>query len=137
VSVADASGEKLARSETVTLLNDMFLFAPTALIDAAIEWHDLTSRTVLARFTNAGHTVSASVYFDDAGDLVDFESDDRYLIEGETERLERWSTPVTRHRDFHGMRLFGDGEARWIGQDGEEWVYARFELLGIEYDVGR
>jgi hypothetical protein len=137
LTVADASGETLARSETVTLLNDMFLLAPAALIDAAIEWHNLTSHTVRVRFTNAGHAVSAIVYFDDAGDLVDFESDDRYLIDGETERLERWSTPVTRHRDFDGMRLFAEGEARWIAQDGDEWAYARFELVGIEYNSRR
>jgi hypothetical protein len=134
--VAAESGDVLVRSETVTVLNDMFLLAPATLIDAPIEWQALTSHMVRATLTNAGHTVSAIVWFDESGDIVDFESDDRYFIDGETRCLKRWSTPVIRHCDVDGMRLFAEAEARWTEADGRQWTYARFELTGIEYNAG-
>ena len=50
-------------SETVTLFNDMCLFAPATLIDKEILWEPVDPRTVWARFTHNGITISAMLYF--------------------------------------------------------------------------
>lgn len=130
--VFEVSGPKMARSETVTILNDAFFLAPGALPDLPVEWKVLDDRRVRATFTNAGHTVSAIVHFDEAGDLVDFESEDRYRME-DRPVLSRWSTPFYTPRDFHGYRLPAGGEARW-GDPGESWAYGDFELRWIRYN---
>ena len=39
IKVADGKGEKMNQSETVTLFNDMCMFAPSTLIDTSIHWN--------------------------------------------------------------------------------------------------
>jgi hypothetical protein len=134
--VADARGAKMDQSETVTLFNDMCLLAPATLIDPNIRWEVLDARSVRGTFTHAGHTISATLSFDEAGDLVSFTSGDRYLsADGETYLSFPWSTPVRGHRDYHGVRLAEHGDAVWKQPSGD-YVYARFRLLDVEYNPG-
>jgi hypothetical protein len=122
------------RSETVTLLNDMCLFAPAALLDAPITWQALGDGRVKATFSNAGNSVSALLTFDAAGDLVGFLSEDRYQSDGKTHRRLPWSTPAGDFRDVGDHRLPTWGEARWREPTGE-WSYAQLRLESIDYDV--
>ena len=132
--VVDARGPEMNRGETVTLFNDMCLLAPASLIDANISWESVDSLTVRARFTNAGNTITALLYFNPAGELTDFSSEDRYLSEdGKTYLNYRWSTPVKEYRDFRGYRLASYGEAIWHTPGGN-FVYARFDLRELEYN---
>jgi hypothetical protein len=76
-SMVDKDGPVLTRAETVTLMNDIVVMAPAAVLDLSFTWKTVDDRSVLATFTNAGHTVSATLTFDAAGDLVGFLSNDR------------------------------------------------------------
>ena len=76
VPVVSLAGAEMTKSETVTLFNDMCVFAPGTLVDAPIAWVVLDEHTVRGTFSNAGYTVSADLIFDGAGDLVDFRSED-------------------------------------------------------------
>lgn len=134
VPVLDATGPELARSETVTFLNDMVLLAPAALLDAGVSWEELDGRRVAVAWEHGGHRVEAVLHFDEAGDLVDFHSHDRYQTDGTTHTLARWSTPVLEFGDFDGLRLPREAEARW-GEEGESWCYARFVVEEVRYNV--
>jgi hypothetical protein len=135
LTVVDAYGTEMDQSETVTLLNDMFLLAPPTLIDPHIVWEELDPMTVRATWTNAGNTVSAVVSFDSSGALVNFVSDDRYkTVDGKKYERLRWSTPVSGWREVEGRKLFSTGEAAW-GLAGSEFAYGRFELLDVQYNV--
>jgi hypothetical protein len=79
-TVIEAHGPEMDRAETVTLLNDLCVLAPAALVDAPIEWTPIDDHQVGATFTNAGHTVSAVLTFNDDHELVDFVSDDREVV---------------------------------------------------------
>ena len=136
IPVVEVEGPKLTRSETVTLLNDVFFMAPAALVDLPIAWDTLDGRRVRATLTHAGHTVSAVAYFDERGDLSDFESDDRYQMDRDPPVLARWSTPLREPRDYGGVRLPSGGVALW-GDAGEAWAYGDFDLLRIRYNVER
>lgn len=135
-SVVDARGQEMNQGETVTLFNDMCVFAPATLIDPSIEFREIDARTAQGTFTNSGTTVSAVLSFNDAGELVNFVSDDRYLSsDGKTYTKLRWSTPLRNYRAFSGARLASRGEASWRLQSGE-FVYARLEIEDVEYNVG-
>lgn len=135
LTVVDAHGAEMNKSETVTLLNDMFLLAPATLIDRNILWEELDPLTVRATWTNAGNTVSAVVSFDNSGALVNFISDDRSrTLDGKTYKQLRWSTPVGDWREFGGRKLPVKGEAIWALPEGA-FAYGRFELLAIAYNV--
>jgi hypothetical protein len=139
VPVADASGEVMDVSETVTVLNDMCLLAPATLIDPRIAWTALDDRSALARFTVNAHTVSATLYFGEDGMLTDFVSDDRSRAsdDGTSFTRMRFSTPVHGYREFGGLRLPAFAEARWQGP-GADFAYGEFSLHEVTYnDTGR
>jgi hypothetical protein len=134
IPVVNAGGEKMTMSETVTLFNDMCLFAPAALIDREILWEPVDPRTVWARFTHNGITISAMLYFSGNGKLTGFVSDDRYMSsDGKTYARYQWSTPVKDYRDFNGRNVPVHGEATWTMPD-REFTYIRFNLDEIEYN---
>jgi len=131
VNVADASGPEMDQSETVTLFNDMCMFAPASLIDPAVVWEWADHRTARAAFTNAGHTIRAELSFNDAGELIDFRSSDRYQAspDGKTFKKLPWSTPLRDYRQFGQVRLASKGEARWQVPEGS---YAYIEMITDE-----
>lgn len=134
LQVVDASGPLMTQSETVTLLNDMCFLAPAALVDAPITWAPVNNREVKATYSNAGHTLSAILTFDEPGDLVGFVSEDRYQSsDGRSYNRFPWSTPLSGYRDFGAARLAAHGEARWREPVGE-WVYGDFVIERIAYN---
>lgn len=138
VPVVDVSGPEMDRSETVTLFNDMCVMAPATLIASSIEWEPIDATTVRARFTNAGRTIRADLVFNDGGELIDFRSDDRYLIssDGAAARLARWSTPLAGYRSFGPAHLASAGEGRWHEPEGD-YAYIELTIDEVEYNVPR
>lgn len=132
--LVNESGPELTRAETVTLFNDLCVLAPGALIDPAIEWRVVHERSVEARYTVERNTIGATLAFDEAGELVDFVSDDRLAASpggGFTRR--RWSTPLRDYRDFGPHRASARGEARWH-VDGGGYTYVEADLLDLRLD---
>jgi hypothetical protein len=132
----DRSGPVLTRAETVTLMNDIVVMAPAAVLDLPFSWTAVGERAVLATFANAGHTVSATLTFDAAGDLVGFLSNDRTQEDANGSRNVPWSTPISGYREVDGIRLGTLGDANWIDASGE-WTYGKFEIRSIAYNVDR
>lgn len=120
LQVVDAKGEKMNQSENVTLFNDMCLLAPATLIDKNIQWETIDPLTVKARFTHNNITITALLYFNEKGELINFISDDRYLSEdGKTYTNYKWSTPVKDYKDFDGRKVMTYGEAIWHMLEGD------------------
>jgi len=134
VPVVQASGPEMDQSETVTLFNDMCIMAPAALIDRSISWESVDVHTVGATFTNAGHTIRAQLTFNDAGELTNFASDDRYQADGKRIRKIRWSTPISGYRAFGPVRLASAGEGRWHEEQGE-YAYIQLTIENVQYNV--
>jgi hypothetical protein len=135
VPLVDACGPVMNRSETVTLFNDMCLLAPATLIDPAIQWDSIDARTVRARYTTGGQTISAILSFGEDGLLTNFVSDDRSRSssDGRTFTPLRFSTPIREFRSFGGMRLAARAEARWLLPEGE-FTYGEFNLVDAAFN---
>lgn len=125
VRVASASGAEMGRAETVTVLNDVCLLAPWALAALPVEWEPVDERRVRVRYACGPHRVSAVLVFDDAGDLVDFVSEDRVRIDGERRDRLTWSTPVGDHGELSAGRLPTAGSGLWHAPEG---VYPYIEM---------
>jgi hypothetical protein len=138
ITVVDASGPEMDRGETVTVFNDLVVLAPGAITDAPVRWTAMDARHVRGVFTNGAQTVTAELTFDDAGDLVDFVSDDRLRAsaDGKSFTQQRWSTPLSGHRDAHGHRVLTSGEGRWHAPGPEGWfTYVELHFDDIIYNV--
>lgn len=134
-TMVDAKGEVLTRSETVTLFNDLCLFAPGELVRPSVRWDAIDSRSARAHFTLGSNTISATLLFDEAGELVDFRSDDRSATpEGKTDVMP-WTTPVHDFATVGPARVPTKAEVKWH-PDAGAWTYGEFELKSLAYNVG-
>lgn len=135
VPLVDAHGPDITRAETVTLLNDVSVLAPGALVDSAIAWESIDARSARAHYTVGSNTVSAVLVFDDACELVDFISDDRLVAsaDGESFTRQRWSTPLWHYRNFGSHRAATRAEARWHPPAGA-FTYLEIELVSLQIE---
>ncbi len=133
--VAYQSGSVMNISETVTFFNDMCCMAPAALIDKRIEWLEVKGNEVKASFTNNGITISAWLYFNEKGELVNFVSEDRSAAndDGTSTKL-KWSTPLRDYKDINGYKLASYAETIYSYPDGD-FTYATFTLKDIGYNL--
>lgn len=132
--MVDQGGPVMTKAETVTLMNDILVMAPAAVLDLPFTYTTLSAHAVRATFTNAGFTVAATLTFDDAGDLVGFISTDRAQVDGATVTNVPWSTPISAYAEVNGNRVGTRGDANWIPSTGE-WTYGRFTIREIAYNV--
>ena len=120
VTVSDAKGAHMDKGEAITLFNDMCLMAPATLIDERITWETIDSLTVNATFDDGRNPVSASLHFNQEGQLINFVTDDRYHTSLDNAfKNVRWSTPISNYRDINGIKLSTYGEAVWHLPEGE------------------
>lgn len=133
--VVDAFGPLMNKAELVTYLNDLCILAPGGLIDAPIEWETIDNLTVKATITALGNSVSATIYFNETGELVNFISTDRYYTtDGKNPKNYPWSTPMKEYIEVDGYKRPGYGEAIWDMPDGK-FSYAQFHLNEVKYNV--
>jgi hypothetical protein len=130
--IVKQSGDIMNKTETVTLFNDMCLMVPASLIDKRIQWEPIDRLTTKAVFTNKGISISATLYFNEAGQLINFTSDDRTAISDMKQY--RFSTPITDYKNISGINVPTYGKAIWHYPDGE-FVYGKFNLKSIEYNL--
>jgi hypothetical protein len=128
------SGKEMDVSETVTFFNDMCCLAPATLVDKRIKWLETYKDRVKAEFTNNRITISAWLYFNDAGELINFISHDRYAVANNNtiQRLP-WSTPLKNYKQFNRYQLMSYGDAIYTYPDGD-FCYGEFRIKSIQYN---
>lgn len=133
-TVVNAKGKEMNQGETITLFNDMCFIAPASLIDRNIEWKEIDDITVSAKFTNGNITVSAKLFFNEKGELVNFLSNDRFeTSDGKTYKNFPWITPVTGYTNINGYCLPSGAKLIYKHPD-EDLCYGEFDLKSIEYN---
>lgn len=132
IPVMKAQGKEMDKAETVTFFNDMCLFAPAMLTDKRICWTPIDNYSAKAVFNTGNISISATLHFNEKGQLVNFISDDRYDIHDM--KMYRFSTPVKEYRLIRGRHIPSYGEAIWHYPEGE-FTYGKFLLKQIEYNT--
>lgn len=132
LAVVQAKGDELNMAETVTVFNDLCMFAPAALVDKKTQWETIDELSVKATFVNGSQKISAILLFNELGQLINFISDDRYAV-SDMKRY-RFSTPINNYKVINNQNIPTYGEAVWHYPDGE-FVYGKFNLKKIDYNV--
>jgi hypothetical protein len=136
VTMVDAKGPQMDEAETVTLFNDLCVFAPGALVDSQIQWQQIDPHSVGALFKNGKYDVHAVLSFNERGELINFVAHDRGAMSADGKSMIKmpWSTPLSDYRTFGRHRLMTRGEGMWLAPNGE-YSYLRFVLDEIEYNL--
>ena len=134
-NMVNISGTELTATETVTVLNDLCAFAPSVLTDRRLTWRGIDDLHTVVTFRNGKYTVKAMLFFNEAGELVNFESDDRPDVTAKPGRQKvKWSTPLCAYREMGGLRLTSPGDAVYHYPEGK-FAYGTFKLRNIEYNL--
>lgn len=134
-NAVDLKGEDLSSTETVTILNDMCFFAPSALIDKRLTWKEIDPKTVQVTFQNGVYQAVATLYFNDKFEIINFIAEDRKALQDDgTLKKVRWSTPLKDYKDINGIMVPTYGEAIYHYPEGD-FKYGIFMLKNIHYNV--
>ncbi len=132
--IFDEKSQEMDKSGLVTYLNDMIL-VPLGCLNPNIRWEKLDSLSARASITFNNISVSATVYFNEKGELVNFITDDRYKSTGKGKYARiRWSTPVTAYGEINGIKMCTAANAIWHNPEGD-YTYARFRVKDFRYNV--
>ena len=131
ITIQHQNGKQMDTAETVTFFNDMCCMAPATLIDKRIQWLETIGNKVKAAFTINNITIYAWLHFNDAGELVNFTSNDRLVAD--VGKKFPWSTPLSNYKELNGYRLAGSAQTVNTYPDGD-FCYGTFELSSIQYN---
>jgi Family of unknown function (DUF6544) len=129
--VVDFRGDELDQGTMLRYLNEMSWF-PIAFLGDNITWQAVDDHTADVSFTDCGRSVSARMFFDDAGHLTDFVAK-RFREDRGSFSLDTWSTPMTKYGVLGGLNLPVRGQAVWRLPAGD-LPYADLELTEVEYN---
>ena len=133
-NIINVDGPEMNQSETVTFLNDICFFAPAVLVDLKnIEWQELGKNRLKAIYTNDNQTISAELFFNEEGKLVNFISNDRYDLAGKRSVQRPWFTPVTSYSKF-GENTLPQKAGAWYKRPDGDFCYGEFETVEIIYN---
>lgn len=124
-------GAEMNEAETVTFFNDMCCMAPATLIDKRIVWEETGKYTAKATFTNNGIPIFAELFFNDAGELINFKSNNRFNAEAK-QKLP-WATPLKNYKRINGYTLPGYAETIYTYSN-KDFCYGTFNLISIKYN---
>lgn len=128
------SGKEMNISETVTFFNDMCCMAPASLIDKRIKWIETDGNNVKASFTSNNITITAWLYFNHKGELINFVSDDRYAYDDKAGMQQMpWYTPLKNYKEVDGINMYSSAEAIYKYPE-KDFCYATFDLTHVEYN---
>ena len=128
ITVADSRGPEMDASGLVTFLNDLSL-CPLAYFSVPVEWRELDERRAELSLAHAGKTVRAVLSFDEAGRLLNWESDDRFAEIKGRQLPDRWSTPMKAHGELSGLRVPIAAEGIHHYEGTPPYVYVELERV--------
>jgi hypothetical protein len=113
----------------------MCIFSPGSLIDERLTWNEIDSLSVKVTFHNGKYTVSAILYFNEEGALINFVSNDRYALQDDgTMKQVQWTTPVSDYKELEGRKIPFSGKTIWNYPEGD-FTYGVFRLRSIKFNV--
>lgn len=129
-TIFDARGPELDQASMLRYLNEAMWF-PTAYLGENMRWDAVDDHSARVVFSDHGREVSAQLYFDGEGRLVNFKAKRYREADGEFS-LDGWSTPVTTYGEFEGLKIPVSGTGIWHLPEGD-FAYIELELTEAEY----
>jgi len=134
--VVDAQDPEIAQSALVTVFAEAFL-VPSYALQSYITWEEWGEGWARARIRHKGLEAVGTFFFNEADEMVRFETGDRYYSrpEGGYEKV-RFSAFVDGYQDQEGLRIPRGVRAVWH-LEGEDYEYWRGSIQEVRFDVRR
>ncbi len=118
-TVVEGHGPQFDIGELTTYLNDAIMLAPSMLLTPSTTWTEVDGHSFDVTFVDAGLSVTARVYIDDAGAPFDFSTTDRFAALPSGLVRAEWRTPVHNWRSIDGRVVPDQVSALWHLPEGD------------------
>lgn len=128
-------GKELDTGELVRYLAES-VWVPTALLPGDhLTWKERDANSALAVMTDGEYAVSMEFHFNDADEVCEIVTDDRYRsVDGGYQKL-RWTGYFENYEIINGMKIPRDGRVEWDLPEGD-FEYWQGHIVDVEYDGG-
>jgi hypothetical protein len=130
-TVVDSRGPEMDQGSMMRYLSEIIWF-PTAFLAENVSFEAVADNSARVTLTDAGRSVTGTLYFDEEGRFKDFVAERYRTVEGGYD-LETWSTPAYEYGELAGLRLPVRGGAVWKLAEGD-LKYADITITDLEYD---
>lgn len=134
ITLFDVTGPEMDQAALVTFLAETLIVPNTALQDY-IKWEEIDNNKAKAIMNNGGIKVEGIFTFNDKGEFIKFETDDRYMDKGNgVIEKERWTAKVDNYVERDGIRIPGRMKGIWNLSEGD-LVYFDGNITDISFDI--
>jgi len=117
--VSGGTGPDFDKGEMMRYLSELPVYPDAILNNASLEWRELDENTVEVTGTGVSGSATVRFYFDEAGDIVRMEADDRPMtIEGGGTKPTPWHGFYGNYQNVGRYRIPTYGEVGWLLPDG-------------------
>jgi len=133
ITLFDQKGTDMNQSSLVNCLAESLMMPSIALQDY-IKWEEVDDYHAKATITYYGISVSGIFTFNESGEMMYFETNDRYIVETNGDsKLVKWTASCENYKDNNGILQPASLKAAWNYPNGEEFVYFKGDDIKIEY----
>lgn len=132
--IFDVKGVEIDTSALVTYLSEA-LIAPSCALQEYICWEPIDSSCCRAAIDYKGIRAGGVFYFNDKGEFIKFQTDDRYMyMDNGTSVKHRWSAIVSDYIEMNGVKVPARVKGVWNLKEGDH-EYFDGRLVNVEYGV--
>lgn len=133
ITIDNNKGSEMNISALVTLLSEVLL-VPACVLQAYIKWVPVDSNTAKAIIKFNGIEVSGVFHFNDLGEYVQFDTDDRFQAAGKSYKRAQWSVTLREYIEKKEMKFPTTLTALWH-EDYGDFEYFKGKIKNIEFNV--
>lgn len=132
ITLGESKGTYMDESALVTVLSEA-LMAPSPALQSYMNWQSVDDRSASAQLTYNGITVSGTFHFNEADELVRFDTNDRWQ-DGSPPKKIPWSANIEGYRVAGGIRYATRVSATWH-EPGEDFTYVTGTIDSLKFNV--
>jgi hypothetical protein len=132
-TIFDVKGFEIDTSAAVTFLSES-LMVPSCALQEYIKWEPIDSNNCKAIIEYKGIRAEGIFTFDEKGEFIRFQTDDRYMyMDNGTSEKHRWSAVVSDYVERNGVKVPSRIKGVWNLVEGDH-EYFDGRLLDVKYN---
>lgn len=133
ITLFDQKGANMDTASLATYLSEI-LFIPAAALNKSVVWEPISDTQVKATMTYKGRTASGIYTFNEKGEFIAFDTDDREMIGSDgIGKREKWSAYCSGYKLKNGLKTPTKVHATWHLEEGD-LVYFKTDNCKLTYD---
>lgn len=130
----ESKGEQMNQAALVTHLGES-IFVPSIFLQDYVTWEAIDNFHAKATIESKGIKASGIFTFNEKGELVKFETDDRVMDSGNgIPQKARWTVEADKYIESNGIKFPSELRAVWNLPEGD-FVYFDGKVVAVDYDI--